>query len=100
MFESLATMAVQDWAVFAVWGINAILALALVIIYGRNYKKIGSKFNLGLIIFALAFFFQNVASMYFYKSLLNQVTGFTSIQLAVGGLEFIGLVILLYVTWK
>jgi len=32
MFESLATMAVQDWAVFAVWGINAILALALVII--------------------------------------------------------------------
>lgn len=91
---------IVDVAVFIIMGLNVILTAALVMIYARNMKKVGSKFTAGLGIFALAFLIQNIASMYFYKIILLGYTGLTTFQVAVSGLQLIGLVLLLYVTWK
>ena len=97
----MALLAIQDMVIFGVLGVNVVLAAILLAIYSRNYKKIGSKFTLGLIVFAAAFLIQNLASIYFYNTLLTEYTlGMTTLQLLVSVLEFFGLTILLYVTWK
>ena len=91
---------IVDITVFGIMGINIILTAILVVIYIRNLKKVGSKFTAGLSIFALAFLIQNIASVYFYKAILIGYTGLTTFQMAVSGLQLIGLLLLLYVTWK
>jgi len=89
-----------DIMVFGLMAVNIILTAALVLIYLKNLKKVGSKFTAGLSIFALAFLIQNIASIYFYKVILIGYTGLTTFQLAVSSLQLIGLALLLYVTWK
>ncbi len=89
-----------DLIVFGVMGLNVVLTAALVIIYLVNFRKLGSKFTAGLAVFGLAFLVQNIASMYFYKAILIGYTGLTTFQMAVSGLQLVGLILLLYVTWK
>ena len=89
-----------DMIVFGVMSLNVVLTAVLVLIYMKNFKKIGSKFTIGLSIFALAFLIQNIASIYFYKAVLIGYNGLTTFQMAVSGLQLVGLALLLYVTWK
>lgn len=91
---------VVDMIVFGIMSANVILTAILVLIYFKNFKKIGSKFTIGLSIFALAFLIQNIASIYFYKAILIGYTGLTTFQMAVSSLQLVGLILLLYVTWK
>ena len=89
-----------DVIVFGLMGLNVVLTAALVLIYSINFKKLGSKFTVGLAVFAFAFLVQNIASMFFYKEILIGYSGLTTFQLFVSGFELVGLVLLLYVTWK
>ncbi len=89
-----------DLIVFGIMGLNVILTAILVLIYSKNFRKLRSKFTAGLLLFALAFLIQNIASIVFYKSVLILYNGLTTFQMAVSGLQLVGLILLLYVTWK
>ncbi len=94
-------MAVQDMITLGIIGINIILTVILLSIYYKNHRLVKSKMTLGLLFFALAFLIENLVDFYFYNSLITQeILGFTTIHMGVNVLEMIGILILLYVTWK
>lgn len=91
----------QDTFTLGVIFVNIILTLVLLTIYGRNYKALKSKMVLGLLFFSIAFLLENIMDLFFYNTLLSQAMfDFTLVHLSVNILEMIGLLILLYVTWK
>lgn len=49
---------------------NVLLALALLFIYAQNYRKIKSKYTVGLIVFALFFLLQSAMGLYFDASMV------------------------------
>ena len=90
-----------DQIVLGLIGINILLTVVLIAIFSRNFKLVKSKITLGMIFFAGAFLLENILSLYFYNSLLLQgITFITTFHLVVKALEMIGLLVLLYVTWK
>lgn len=90
-----------DQAVLAFSGINVLLTIVLIYIYFRNHKLVKSKMTLGMLFFAVMFLIENSLSLYFYNSLLMQgITSITTFHLVVKFFEMIGLLVLLYVTWK
>lgn len=92
---------IQDIATLGIMVINIVLAAALLFIYFKSYRVVKSKMTLGLMFFAFAFLLQTLVHLYFYETLISQaIIGFTTIHFAVNVLEMIGLLILLYVTWK
>jgi hypothetical protein len=94
-------MPIEDTVTLGIIGVNIILTMILFVIYSRNYRAIGSKMVLGLLFFAAAFLVENILNFIFYNSLLNQgIYGVTTFITAVSVLELIGLLVLLYVTWK
>ncbi len=94
-------MAIQDDITLALIVINIILTMVLVYVYARNYRKISSRFTLGLLFFSAAFLLENLMNLYFYNSLVQQsIVGFTTFHLTVNFIEMIGLALLLYITWK
>jgi uncharacterized PurR-regulated membrane protein YhhQ (DUF165 family) len=94
-------MPIQDDITLALIAINIILTIILVYIYAKNYKKISSRYTLGLLFFSVMFMAENVMNLYFYSSLIQQsITGITAFHLSVNFIEMIALALLLYVTWK
>ena len=94
-------MPFEEDITLAIIGVNIILTLVLAFIYLRNYRAISSKLTMGLMFFAALFLVENAADFYFYNSLLAQsffvITSFTFF---INLIEMIGLLILLYITWK
>ncbi len=94
-------MPIEDTVVLGLIVINVVLTLALVLLFYKNHKLIRSKMTFGMLFFAGAFLLHNIANLYFYNSLLLQeIFGFTTFHLVVNFLELVGLVALLYITWK
>lgn len=94
-------MPVWDNVVLGLMVVNIILTVLLIFVYYRNHKLIRSKMTLGMLFFAAAFLVENILSLFFYNSLLTQgIFGLTTFHMAVKFFEMIGLLVLLYVTWK
>jgi len=94
-------MPIQDDITLILILINIVLTLVLVYIYSKNYKKISSRYTLGLLFFSIMFLTENLMNFYFYNSLIQQsLTAFTFFHLSVNFIEMIGLALLLYITWK
>jgi hypothetical protein len=94
-------MAIQDDVVLVLIFLNIILTVILLFVYYRNHRLIRSKMTLGMIFFIGAFLLENLLDFYFYNSLLLQsIYGITSFHLIVNFLEMVGLLVLLYITWK
>ncbi len=94
-------MPLEDSMILGLMALNTLLAGVLFYIYMRNWKSIKSRFTIGLAFFSAAFLTENMLDLYFYNSILEQsLYGFTTFAFAVNFLEFIGLLILLYITWK
>ncbi|MFH1977815.1 MAG: hypothetical protein ABIJ92_00625 [Candidatus Aenigmatarchaeota archaeon] len=94
-------MALEDTLTLGLIFVNIVLAIALFVIYARSFKAINSKTTLGLLFFSLAFVIENIFNFYFYNSLIVQeLLSLTTFNFAVNLLEMIGLIILLWVTWK
>ena len=81
--------------------ISTILLLGLLYVYFKNLKQAKSKFTIGLFIFGLLFLLQNLASLYFYFTMMEyyvpQVTTHVFIFTL---LQTIGFGILLKITWE
>ena len=94
-------MPLEDNITLGIIFINIILTIILLVIYSRNYRAIGSKMVLGLLFFAAAFLAENMLNFFFYSDLLSKgIYSFTAFNFFVNLLELIGLLVLLYVTWK
>jgi hypothetical protein len=90
-----------DQIVLGLNGINILLTLILIAIYAMNFRTVRSKMTFGMLLFAVMFLIENALSLYFYNSLLMQgITSITTFHLVVKFLEMLGLLTLLYVTWK
>lgn len=90
-----------DQMVLGINGVNVLLTILLIYVYFRNHRIVKSKITLGMLFFAVAFLIENALSLYFYNSLLMQgITSITTFNLVVKSFEMVGLVVLLYVTWK
>lgn len=48
-------------------GLNALLLLALLAVWGRNYLKLRTKHTAGLLVFAVLLFLENVFALFFYS---------------------------------
>jgi hypothetical protein len=90
-----------DQIVLGLIGINVVLTAVLLAIFARNYRVLKTKMLLGMLFFASAFLLENVLSLYFYNSLLLQGINFiTTFNLVVKFFEMVGLLFILYVSWK
>jgi hypothetical protein len=92
---------IEDSVTLGIIVINVILTLILVYIYMKNYRAISSKVTLGFLFFAGVFLVENIVDFLFYNMLLTQgLFTITSFPFAVNFIEMIGLVVLVWVTWK
>ncbi|MCD6496207.1 MAG: hypothetical protein J7K54_02975 [Candidatus Aenigmarchaeota archaeon] len=90
-----------DEIVLGLSGFNIVMVIALIAVYANNFRLVRSKMTFGMLIFASMFLLENIFSLYFYSSLLAQgITSITTFNLVVKFLEMLGLLTLLYVTWK
>lgn len=87
-------------------GVNVLLLLALLSVWGRNYRQHGARHTLGLLVFAVMLLVQNGLWLYFY--LLHPafigwfVNAGIDVQLGVTmlcGLELLALLFLVRITW-
>jgi hypothetical protein len=53
--------------------LSAILLAGLIITYARMYKDTHAQFSLGLTIFALVLFFQNILAVYSFITMSNLI---------------------------
>ena len=84
--------------------LNAVAIFALIgllYVYFKNLKRIKSKFTIGLAMFAILFLFQNILSLYFNLTMMQQYTpAFELYQCFFIILQSIAFVILLVITWE
>lgn len=92
---------IEDEIILLIIAANTLLAGLLLAIYVRNWKSIKSKLTIGLIFFSFAFLVENLIDLYFYNLILSQeYYGLSTFGFTVNAFEFVGLIILLYITWE
>ncbi len=81
--------------------INVILLAGLIYIYFQNYRRMHSKFALGLLFFAAFFLVQNLMAIYFQVAMVNYYTPEVSEHIFIlTSIQTLGLVILSFITWR
>lgn len=100
-------------AIGTLWMIDLVLAaasivvlVALLLLYGSNFRTLRSPLTFGLILFAALFLVENLAAVYFYVSLNDALAGsglgasVAMPMLVLNTVELIGLTTLFYVSWR
>ena len=86
----------------AVNAINLAVLSLLLYVYARNYANIRSKFNLGLLLFSLLFFVENALILHLgifqWPAIASEII--VMHMLVINIIQMLGLLVLLYVTWK
>lgn len=92
-------------AASAATALNVAMLVALAVIWGRNYARLGSKHTLGLLVFAVLLLVENLLSLYYYvvhpqvAAYLADATiagqAMTFVQL----FELAAIAFLLWITW-
>lgn len=85
---------------------SIVVLVALLFLYGSNFRTLRSPLTFGLILFAALFLVENLAAVYFYVSLNDALAGSSlgaSVampMLVLNTVELIGLTTLFYVSWR
>jgi hypothetical protein len=98
-------MAMGPWlsAASALAGLNALLLLALGVVWLRNYRTFRSNLVLGLLAFAAVMLLENLVAIYFFFSMGMLYANSPAAQqtvVVIRGLQFIALLFLTYVTMQ
>jgi len=81
--------------------LSVILLAALIIIYVKNLKKFKSKLLIGLLIFTLLFFAQNIVSLYYYITMMSYyVPAVKGHVFILSLLQTIAFAVMLWITWE
>ena len=82
--------------------VNIVILSLLIYVYWGNYRRIRSRFNLGLLIFSCLFFIENALILHLglfqWPVLLSEIVGLHLI--IIDFIETLGLLTLLFITWK
>ena len=82
-------------------GISTLLLGCLMYIYIKNLRKIKSKFTIGLLIFALLFFVQNLVSLFYFITMMDYYSPEIELHVFLFTLlQVIGFAVLLKITWE
>lgn len=79
--------------------LNAVLALAVAVVFYRNHRQIKSPFTLALTLFALFFVFHNSVLLYHFITMMGTIAG-ERLLLAEGLLQLAALSALAYATLR
>lgn len=94
-------MAILMSVTTALTGISTLLLIALLLIYAKNLQRIKSNFTIGLFIFAALFLVQNIASLYFYLTMMEYYVPEVAVHVfTLTLLEAIAFLTLLVITWE
>ncbi len=80
-------------------GLNAILLVGLILVYARIYRDTHAQFSLGLMIFSLILFAQNILSVYSF-AMMSPFIGdpFLPYLLGINVAEILGILVLFRTT--
>ena len=76
--------------------VNAMLATALLAVYGTVYRKAKSAFALALFVFAVAFLLQNLLLIYAYGTMMDYMPALSPYLFGIGAFEACGLGAMVY----
>ncbi|MFB6088053.1 MAG: hypothetical protein ABEJ85_05980 [Haloarculaceae archaeon] len=98
-------MAMGLWITIAstLSGLNALLLLALSVVWLRNYRTFRTNLILGLLAFGVVMLAENLVALWFYFDMAMLYSGSVAAQQTVvvlRGLQFLALVFLTYVTMQ
>ena len=80
-------------------GLNVILLLGLIIVYTRMYRDTHAQFSLGLMIFSLILFVQNILSIYSFATMSPYIGDpFLPYLLGINVAEALGVIVLFRTT--
>ena len=81
---------------------NIVILLLLLYVYAKNYRNIKSKFNLGLILFSVLFLIENLLILHLGLFQWPHIADITIVShmIAINFIQLLGLLSLLYITWK
>ena len=82
--------------------INLVILSLLLYVYVKNYRITRSRFNLGLLMFSVLFFIENALilhlGLFMWPELISEIV--VTHLVIVNVIQTLGLLSLLYVTWK
>ncbi len=82
-------------------GLNLLLILGLVTVYGMTLKNACTMHTIGLLIFASLFLVQNAVALYFYLTMMPYfAAGLESYALVLAALQTIAFAIMNWITWR
>ena len=79
--------------------LNVLLLLVLAGIWGRNYLAVRSKHTLGSAVFAVFLLAENALALFYYLNPPPLSTPAVRAMMYLQVLEFVGIAVLVYVTW-
>ncbi len=81
--------------------ISAALLFILIVIYSRIYRDTRSRFSLGLVIFALAFFVENTLAVYSFLTMSSFIGDpYLPFLVTINLIQVIGVLVLLRTTMQ
>jgi hypothetical protein len=82
--------------------VSAILMLGLIVIYARMYRDTRAQFSLGLTIFALIIFIQNIFAVYSFLTMSTFLDSdpFVPYLLGINLAEVLGIMVLFRTTYR
>ncbi|KOX96686.1 MULTISPECIES: hypothetical protein [Halorubrum] len=80
-------------------GVNILLLLVLLGIWGRSYLEVRSKHTLGSAVFAAFLLAENALALFYYLNPPQMSTPAVRAMMYLQVLEFVGIAFLVYVTW-
>ena len=81
-------------------GVNIVLLVGLIAVWGRTYREVRAPLTLGSIIFAGFLLAENVVALYFYFTAPAMPTLAIQFMMVLQVLETVGIAVLAYVTWQ
>lgn len=87
----------------ALSALNVVLLLALLVVWGRNYRTFRTPLTLGLLGFAVVLLIENLVALFFFFDMGMLYAGSTLAQstvLAMRALQFVALVFLTVVSMR
>ena len=82
-------------------GLNAVLLLGLIIVYARIYRDTRAQFSLGLMVFSMILFAQNILSVYSFATMSPYIGDpFLPYLLGINVAEALGVLVLFRTTLR
>ena len=80
--------------------VNVLLVLGLLFIYVQNYRKMRSKYTIGLIVFAVFFLIQGLMAIFFDASMvMYSSSDAAKAATALEAIKAVAFAVLLWISW-